>query len=165
MSSIASLIAEYTSETRTTRRLIARIPPDRLGWRPHSKSFTAGALGSHLVDCIGWLDPIFTLDELDMDPSTYRSYQAESLDALLTTFDDTVARGEGILARLDEAALTAPWRLKVFGKVRVDRPRVDAFRDFTLSHMIHHRGQLSVYLRLLDVPVPGAYGPTADEAG
>jgi uncharacterized damage-inducible protein DinB len=162
---LASLIAEYNNETRTTRRLLERIPPDRLGWRPHPKSFTAGGLASHLVDCVDWLDAIFTLDELDVDPSTYRPYQAASLDGLLTTFDDKVASGESILTHLDESMLAVPWRLKLLGTVRVERLKADAFRDFTLSHMIHHRGQLSVYLRLLDVPVPGAYGPTADERG
>jgi uncharacterized damage-inducible protein DinB len=114
---------------------------------------------------VNWLDPIFTLDELDVDPSTFREYRAASLDALLTAFDEKVTSGTGILAGLDESTLRAPWRLKLLGKVRLERPKVEAFRDFTLSHMIHHRGQLSVYLRLLEVPVPGAYGPTADERG
>ena len=162
---LASLIGQYNQETRTTRRLLERIPADRFEWRPHPKSFTAGGLGSHIVDCMDWLDAIFTRDELDVDPSTFRAYRAASLDALLTTFDEKVAGGKGILAGLDESAMRAPWRLKLLGKVRVERPKAEAFRDFTLSHMIHHRGQLSVYLRLLEVPVPGAYGPTADERG
>ncbi len=85
------------------------------------------------------------------------------MPALLAAFDEKAADGNRILAGLDEAALRTPWRLKVRGKVRVERPKAEAFRDFTVSHIIHHRGQLSVYLRLLDVPVPGAYGPTADE--
>ena len=162
---LESLIAQYNQETRTSRRMLERIPADRFEWRPHPKSFTAGGLGSHIVDCVNWLDPIFTLDELDVDPSTFREYRAASLDALLATFDEKVTSGKGILAGLDESTLKAPWRLKLLGKVRLERPKAEAFRDFTLSHMIHHRGQLSVYLRLLEVPVPGAYGPTADERG
>ena len=157
--------AEFHNETRTTRRLLERIPADQLDWRPHPKSFTAGGLASHIVDCVGWLEPIFTRDEFDVDPSTMRPSQATSLDALLTTFDEKVASGNGILAGIAEPALHALWRLKVRGKVRVERPRAEAFRDFTLSHLIHHRGQLSVYLRLLEVPVPGSYGPTADDRG
>ena len=117
----------------------------------------------HLVECAGWLAAICADDEFDLDPSTFRPYQATSLDAMLQAFDDRVAGGSQALAGLDEAALGRPWRLKLRGKVRVERARIDAVRDFTLSHMIHHRGQLSVYLRLLDVPVPGSYGPTADE--
>jgi uncharacterized damage-inducible protein DinB len=162
---LESLIAQYNQETRTTRRLLERIPADRFEWRPHPKSFTAGGLASHIVDCMNWVDAIFTLDELDVDPSTFRQYRAASLEGLLTTFDEKVTSGNAILAGLDESALRAPWRLKLLGKVRVERPKAEAFRDFTLSHMIHHRGQLSVYLRLLEVPVPGAYGPTADERG
>ena len=163
MTGVASLLAEYDKETATTRRLLERIPPQRFDWRPHPKSFTAGGLGSHLVECIDWVVPIFTRDELDVDPSTFRTYEAATLDGLLRAFDDKVAAGRGILAGVDASSLMATWRLKLLGKVRVERPKADAFRDFTLSHMIHHRGQLSVYLRLLDVPVPGAYGPTADD--
>jgi uncharacterized damage-inducible protein DinB len=160
---LESLTAEYNSETKTTRRLLERIPADQFGWRPHPKSFTAGGLGSHIVDCVNWLVPIFTLDELDVDPATFKSYQAASRDGLLTDFDVSVTKGRNILGSLDDSALRALWRLKIKGNVRVERPKADAFRGFTLSHMIHHRGQLSVYLRLLEVPVPGAYGPTADE--
>ena len=160
---LESLIAEYANETKTTRRLLERIPADQLEWRPHPKSFTAGGLGSHIVECMGWLESIFGHDEIDFDPSTFKPYHAASLPALLAAFDEKAADGNRILAGLDEAALRTPWRLKVRGKVRVERPKAEAFRDFTVSHLIHHRGQLSVYLRLLEVPVPGAYGPTADE--
>ena len=162
---LASLIAEFDKETRTTRRLLERIPADRFGWRPHPKSFTAGGLASHIVDCVGWVEAIFASDELDIDPATFRTYQAASLEGLLTAFDEKVSSGRGILARVDEPALGAIWRMKLRGKVRVERPKADVFRDFTVSHMIHHRGQLSVYLRLLDVAVPGSYGPTADDRG
>ena len=160
---LESLIAEYRNETRTTRRLLERIPANQFEWRPHPKSFTAGGLASHIVECMGWLEPIFLHDEIDFDPSTFKPYRAASMPALLTTFDEKAEDGTRILAGVDEAALRTPWRLKMRGKVLVERPKAEAFRDFTVSHIIHHRGQLSVYLRLLDVPVPGAYGPTADE--
>jgi uncharacterized damage-inducible protein DinB len=160
---LESLIAEYANETRTTRRLIERIPADQFEWRPHPKSFTASGLASHIVECMGWLESIFLHDEINFDPSTFKAYRAASMPALLTTFDEKAADGNRILAGVDEAALKTPWRLKMRGKVLVERPKAEAFRDFTVSHIIHHRGQLSVYLRLLDVPVPGAYGPTADE--
>ena len=165
MTALESLVSEYNSEMRSTRRMLERIPPDRLEWRPHVKSFSAGDLAAHIVDSVDWLEHIFTRDEFDFDQRTYKSSPGDSLSALLAKLDGQVAAGTSILAGLDEAALASHWRLKVFGKVRVDRPKAVAFRDFTLSHMIHHRGQLSVYLRLLDVPVPGVYGPTADELG
>ncbi len=163
MTALESLVSEYNSEMRSTRRMLERIPPDRLDWRPHVKSFSAGDLAAHIVDSLDWLEHILTRDEFDFDPKTFTSSPGTSLNAILAKFDKQVAEGTEILARLDDAALASHWRFKVLGKIRVDRPKATAFRDFTLSHMIHHRGQLSVYLRLLDVPVPGAYGPTADE--
>ena len=105
----------------------------------------------------------FGADELDFDPAVYQPFDAAGVDDLLRAFDLKVAEGRRALAAADAPALSAPWRMKIRGRVRFERSKADVFRDFTLSHVIHHRGQLSVYLRLLDVPVPGWYGPTADE--
>jgi uncharacterized damage-inducible protein DinB len=160
---VESLISELEREARTTRKHLERLPGDKLGWRPHVKSSTAGGLASHLVHCIGWTDAIFTRDELDVDPTAMKPFQATSVADLLTTFDDTVANAKRALAAATDATLLQPWRLKVMGRLLFERPRAAAFRDMTLSHLIHHRGQFSVYLRLLDVAVPGSYGPTADE--
>jgi uncharacterized damage-inducible protein DinB len=102
---------------------------------------------------------------VDLDPATLAIYTAASVDDLLSTFDARVAAGTRILATVTDADVLRPWKLALKGRVLFERPRADVFQDFTLSHLIHHRGQLSVYLRLLDVPVPGSYGPTADEGG
>jgi uncharacterized damage-inducible protein DinB len=163
VSTAAALRSEFERETRATRRYLERVPPDRLEWRPHHKSFTVGELASHLVECVRWTDAIFSGDEFNVDPATFSPYQATSVPELLGTFDTDVARGVAVLAANGDDAMARTWRMKIKGKVRVERAKSDVFRDFTLSHLIHHRGQLSVYLRLLDVPVPGAYGPTADE--
>jgi uncharacterized damage-inducible protein DinB len=163
MKMIESLMIEFEHEAQTTRKQLERLPNDKMGWRPHEKSFTAGDLASHIVECVGWADSIFNLDECDIDPTAYRPYQASSVADLLKTFDDNVAKGRQALSNAADAALMQPWRLKVMGRVRFERTRAVVFRDFTLSHLIHHRGQFSLYLRLLNVPVPGAYGPTADE--
>jgi len=163
MKMIDSLMMEFEHEAETTRKHLERLPDDKLDWRPHEKSFTAGALASHIVECIGWGDLIFDLDEFDIDPTTYKFYQATSVADLLKTFDDKVANCKQALARAADADLTQPWRLKVMGRLHFEKPRTVVFRDFTLNHLIHHRGQFSVYLRLLDVAVPGSYGPTADE--
>jgi uncharacterized damage-inducible protein DinB len=160
---VASLSRELAAEARTTRRQLERVPADKFDWRPHPKSSTAGMLASHLVECVRWGDKIFGMDELDLNPATLKPYLATSVEELLASFDAAVASASTALAAIDDEALHGLWRMKMNGKTRVERPRDDAFRDFTLSHMIHHRGQLSVYLRLLDVPVPGSYGPTADE--
>jgi len=159
------LIAEFEHEVRTTRPHLERLPGDQLDWRPHKKSFTAGGLASHIVDCVGWTESIFGADEFAIDPAAFKPYDATSVADLLQTFDDKVAAGSRVLSSAADADLMRPWRLKVMGRVRFEKPKVVVFRDFTLSHVIHHRGQLSVYLRLLNVPVPGSYGPTADEEG
>jgi uncharacterized damage-inducible protein DinB len=163
MKIIDSLIREFNNEAQTTRKHFERLPSDKLDWRPHEKSFTAGGLASHIVECIGWAESIFNLDEFVFDPATYKPYQAASAVVLLKDFDDKVARGKQVLESVDEETIMQPWRLKMMDQVLFEKPRADVFRDFTLSHVIHHRGQFSVYLRLLNVPVPGSYGPSADE--
>jgi uncharacterized damage-inducible protein DinB len=163
MTRIDSLMAEFAHETQTTRKHLERLPNDQLDWRPHAKSFTAGQLASHMVDCIRWTESIFAADELDMDPSAYRPFRATSVAALLETFDSEAAKATQVMTSAADTSVTQPWRLKMHGKVWFEKPREAVFRDFTLSHLVHHRGQFSVYLRLLEVPVPGSYGPTADE--
>jgi uncharacterized damage-inducible protein DinB len=163
MTTTISLLAEFEHEASTTRKHLARLPDDRLDWQPHQKSFTARALASHIVECVGWAQAIFSADEFDFDPAVYRPFRADTVAALLSEFDRKVEEGRRALAAAGAAAIDAPWRMKIRGRVRFERAKGDALRDFTLSHVIHHRGQLSVYLRLLDVPVPGSYGPTADE--
>lgn len=163
MTTVDSLLEEFEREAQTTRKHLERLPDNKLGWRPHEKSFTAGGLASHIVECVGWGDSIFSADEFDFNPATYKPYLAASVADLLAVFDERVASARKALAATGAVALMQPWRLKIMGRVKLERPRITAFRDFTLSHLIHHRGQLSVYLRLLDVPVPGSYGPTADE--
>ncbi|MFN0123907.1 MAG: DinB family protein [Blastocatellia bacterium] len=163
MKRIDALKNEFARETETTRRQIARLPDDQLNWRPHEKSFTAGALAAHLVDCLRWTEAIFSHAELNLDPATYQPFHAASTTELLRGFDDAIARGQQALDALTDAALEQSWQFKINGKVRFARERDEVFRDFALSHLIHHRGQLSVYLRLLGVAVPGSYGPTADE--
>jgi uncharacterized damage-inducible protein DinB len=163
MKLVDSLRREFEGEMRTTRRHMERVPDAKWDWRPHAKSYTAGALASHLVDCAGWTSHIFTGDETDVDPATWEICRAGSTAELLEAFDAVVERCKGILAELKESDLERPWRLKVKGRQLFERPKGATFRDMTLNHLIHHRGQLTVYLRLLDVPVAGTYGPTADE--
>lgn len=160
---IDSIIREFEHEAQTTRRHLERLPDDKLDWRPHEKSYTAGALAAHLVECIRWGNSIFTQDEFNFDPATFQFYKAESVADFLKNFDEAVASCNRALASVDDTALEKIWRLKMRGRTLVEKSKADVFRDFTLSHLIHHRGQFSVYLRLLDVAVPGSYGPTADE--
>jgi uncharacterized damage-inducible protein DinB len=112
---------------------------------------------------VGWADAILNQDELDFDPATYKPYHATSVADLLKTFDDNVAKGKQALTGATDDMLSQPWSFKIMGRVRFERPKAAVLRDVAFSHIIHHRGQLSVYLRLLNVPVPGSYGPSADE--
>jgi uncharacterized damage-inducible protein DinB len=164
MKLIDSLISEFEQEVNTTRRHFERLPHDKLEWRPHEKSFTAIALTSHIVESIGWGESIFTLEEIDFDPATYKPYQAASQPELVKEFEERANVCKQALAKVSDTDLDVTWRLKMGGKLLLERPRAAVFRDFVLSHMIHHRGQFTVYLRLLGIPVPGSYGPTADES-
>jgi uncharacterized damage-inducible protein DinB len=163
MNWIDSLIAEVEHEAQTTRKHFERLPNDKLDWQPHEKSFTARGLASHIVDLVRLSDLIFSTDEFDFDPVTYKPYLATSVADLLKTFDDNVANCKQAMASVTDEKVMQPWRFKIMGRLQFEKPRAAVFRDFTLSHLIHHRGQLSVYLRLLNVPVPGSYGPSADE--
>lgn len=165
MTTIEALAVEFEHETTTLRRHLERVPDDRFDWRPHRKSFSAGELASHLVECVGWTELIFGGDEYAFDPASFQPFAARSSSELLDAFDRKVANGRRALGAATPGDIDRPWRLKIRDRVRFERPKAIVFRDFTLSHLIHHRGQLSVYLRLLDVPVPGSYGPTADEQG
>ena len=160
-----SLAKEFEHEAATTRKHLARIPDDRRDWRPHEKSFTIAELGAHIVECVGWTSSIFEAEQYDFDPATYKPVAAASSAELLQTFDEKVAAGMKAMAQIHDADLMKPWRLAIRGKVRFEKTKMAVLRDFTLSHLVHHRGQLTVYLRLLDVPVPGSYGPSADERG
>ena len=165
MITIDSLIAQFDREAGTTRRHFERLPNDKLGWRPHPKSFTASELASHIVECVTWGESIFTVNEVNFDPSTYKRYEARSTEDLLVDFDKHVATVKQIMGSVSNDALKEAWSLKAMGRTLFERPRGEVFLDFVLHHIIHHRGQFSVYLRLLEVPVPGSYGPTADEQG
>jgi uncharacterized damage-inducible protein DinB len=159
----ALLTEEFARETATTRKHLERVPDDGLDWRPHPKSFTLGELTSHIVECVGWTEKIFGADELDFDPRSYQPFVPSSTSELLEGFDHRAAAGERALRATPDADMLKSWRLLIGGRLRFDRPKAVVFRDFTLSHVIHHRGQLSLYLRLRDIPVPGSYGPSADE--
>jgi uncharacterized damage-inducible protein DinB len=164
MNLIDSLRKEFDNEAQMTRTHLERVPQDQLEWRPHEKSFTAGGLASHITEMVGWTDAILNNDEIDFDPATYKPYIATSLADLLKTFDDNVAKAKQAMAGATDDTLTQRFSFKIMGKVMFERSKAEVLRDVALSHIIHHRGQFSVYLRLLDVPVPATYGPSADES-
>lgn len=159
-----ALLGELKHESSVTRRLLEVVPAADLGWRPHQKSFTLGRLAGHIAEIPGWLGGMLSHDHLDFgEPGAYEPFEATDIAGLLATHDRGVERSAEVLAGYDDAGFKAIWTLRRGDQVLVELPRLAAIRGFVLSHVIHHRGQLSVYLRLRDVPLPSVYGPTADE--
>lgn len=159
-----SLLPDFDEETASTRRLLARVPEADLAWKPHERSFSLGELSMHLARLLGWGRSILDDDAYDLkDNSPARPEEPVDLTALLAAFDDNVAAVRRLLATKSDAELTSVWELRRGGTTLMAMPRVTAFRRFVLHHLVHHRGQLSVCLRLRNVPLPPIYGPTADE--
>jgi uncharacterized damage-inducible protein DinB len=154
---------ELDREAPRTRRAVERVPSGRDDWKPHSKSMPLGRLAGLVASMPSWVTLIIQQDELDLTPPGGGQYQQPSTDQLAVTLDQHVAKArESLLTTTDQFLLTTNWRLKAGGHVVMDQPRHVVLRD-TLNHLAHHRGQLTVYLRLLDQPVPAIYGPSADD--
>lgn len=158
------LLPEVDQEMATTRRVLERVPDDKLGWKPHDKSWSMGDLASHIVNLIKWID--VTMNQTAFDMATVSPEQmnpaATSRAQLLGWFDANAADARRMLARSD-ADYFVPWTLKQGDHVIFTMPRYTCVRSFFLNHAIHHRAQLGVYLRLTNIPVPSMYGPSADE--
>ena len=159
---VDGLLPQFDHEMTITRRVLERAPENRFDWTPHSKSFSLGALAAHVANLPAWGADALTTTEYDVATSQPPTAPA-SASALLTTFDDNVAATRSALVGKTDEELLVMWTLTRGGKTLFSMPRVSVLRGFVLSHLIHHRGQLSVYLRLLDVPIPSIYGPSADE--
>jgi uncharacterized damage-inducible protein DinB len=157
-----TLLAEFDHEMGTTRRLLERIPDEKFAWKPHEKSMSLGGLATHLSNLPNWGTTILNDASYDLAAGPPNLTQAASRTDVLSHFDAAAARTRMALDKTD-AELVAQWKLKRGDQELFSLPRSVAFRTFVLYHVVHHRGQLSVYLRLNDVPVPAIYGPTADE--
>lgn len=157
------LVPEFEHEASLTRKTLARVPFDRADWKPHEKSYSLGELAVHVADIPAWMDVTINQDVFEMD-GPYEPPTAETVEELLELFDRNVARAREVLAGASGEDLMATWSMKQGGEVTFSMPKVAVVRGFILSHTIHHRAQLGVYLRLLDVPVPATYGPSADES-
>jgi len=159
-----ALLPEFDHEMATTRKLLERLPEARLGWKPHDRSMTLGRLATHLAEIPQWSRHIICEDEIDLK-GAYQPNEQRSVAAILALFDASVAESRKAMAGKSDAELMATWTFKVQGKTMFTMPRVAVMRSMLFNHMVHHRGQLSVYLRLNDVPLPAIYGPSADEGG
>ncbi len=160
MSLSEMFLPEFDQEMATTRRLLERVPAERGAWKPHEKSFSLG----HLAQLVSWMPGWITnaVRETRLDLSGAPKYSLEKTEDLLAGFDRNVKEARAALAAASDADFQVPWSLTAGERVLFTMPRAGVVRQ-TINHLVHHRGQLSVYLRMVDVPIPSIYGPTADE--
>ncbi len=159
---IDSILAELDQEAKATRRLLERMPEGKFGWKPHEKSMTLGDLALHVATIPGFFGKVAIQDSFDA-ANFKRVTPPQTTAELVAIFDDGMAEARKHLSTLGDEALMAPWTFFNGGKALVTLPRIGLIRGILCNHYYHHRGQLSVYARLLDIPVPSIYGPSADE--
>jgi uncharacterized damage-inducible protein DinB len=161
---VDSLLPEFDHEMTITRAVLERVPADRFDWKPHVKSFAVGQLAQHLANIPWW--GTMTLTETELDLAQFPPpAPLPAIAEVRAFFERNAATARAALVGKSDAELKAQWALKREGHVIFSMPRHAVWRSFVISHTIHHRAQLGVYLRLLDVPVPSTYGPSADEGG
>jgi uncharacterized damage-inducible protein DinB len=160
---VEPMIGEFQQEAATTRRVLERVPADKLTWKPHPKSMSLGQLAMHIAAIPGNLCKLAQRDGLDTSEANFNPPGPADAKEILATLDTGVKVAEEYLATVTDSAATETWRVTSKGKEVLAIPRVAFLRTILLNHWYHHRGQLSVYLRLLDVQVPSIYGPSADE--
>jgi uncharacterized damage-inducible protein DinB len=159
-----ALLPEYDREMGLTRRLLERVPDAQFPWKPHERSMPLGRLAEHLAELPHWVVESITNISTEISTRTPADHQPPATrQAVLALFDQNVKAGRAALAGRTDAELMAPWTLKAQGKEVFTMPKAAALRNFVMNHVIHHRGQLSVYLRLQDIPLPSMYGPSGDE--
>jgi uncharacterized damage-inducible protein DinB len=157
-----AILPEFDQEMANTRKSLERVPNDKLGFKPHAKSSTLGGLATHLATINGWANAIVGMDSFDVKTAPPPA-EFKSTVEVLSAFDQNLVSARKAIAGASDAQLMKPWSLLSGDKTIFTLPRIAVLRSFILSHTIHHRAQLGVYLRLIDVPVPSIYGPSADE--
>jgi uncharacterized damage-inducible protein DinB len=161
--SLSPMLNEFQRECATTRRVLDRVPADKLDWTPHVKSMTIGTLANHIASVPGGISRIAQNDVHEIDPAAFAPPQPKDKQEILDAFEASSKTAQEFIEGLTESMATATWRLTAGGKEVIAMPRVELIRNIMFNHLYHHRGQLSVYRRLLEVPVPSIYGPSADE--
>jgi uncharacterized damage-inducible protein DinB len=158
------ILQELDREAITTRRVLERVPEEKLDWRPHEKSFSLGQLAMHIATIPGALAKMSTRETFDVKGADFPRPSASSTTELLVALDQSLAQAHEILGSMDGESLSAPWKMVDGDQVLLTIPRATFLRSIMLNHWYHHRGQLTVYLRQTGALVPGVYGPSADEA-
>lgn len=159
-----AFIAELKYESGLTKKMLERVPLDKKDWKPHEKSMTLGRLATHVAETTNWISNIINIDDFDfVKDYNFKQHAAMSQEELLRLFQTNLDNAISNLSKMNDDDFNKSWIVRRGEQVMFNTPKKVAIRGWGYSHMIHHRGQLSVYLRLLDVPVPGMYGPSADE--
>jgi len=161
-----SLLPEFDNEMKNTRKTLERVPDDKFAWKPHDKSFPMGALATHLANLPSWGSLTLSSDSFDVAPGgkPMKTPELNSTQEVLKTFDENVAATRAAIEVAADEELFKPWTLKSNENALMTMPKIVVLRNFVMNHMIHHRAQLGVYLRLNDIPVPSIYVPSADES-
>lgn len=159
----SALIAEMEHEAATTRKCLERVPAEKFSWKPHEKSMEFGRLASHVAEMFGWTPSTLQSAELDFAKIDYKPFEPDSTEALLGYLDKNVAEAIDVLRNTSDEQFMENWTMRNGETVYFTLPKIAVMRSFVLNHIVHHRGQLSVYLRLNEIPVPSIYGPSADE--
>jgi len=157
-----ALIPEYEMEMKNTRKMLERVPMEKADWKPHEKSMTLGRLAAHVAETPIWMTRAIIDDEIDF-ASGFENNNPATKEELMKLFDESAAKAMEELKKVSDESFLRTWVMRRGDSVYATMPKVIVARNFAMNHLYHHRGQLSVYLRLLDVPVPGMYGPSADE--
>ena len=166
MALIDGMLQELEQEAQTTKRVLERVPQAHLAWKPHEKSMSMGRLAGHVAELPGWAIQTVRVEVLDLTPEggpPMQAYSVRSVTEMLETFDKNVSEGRAAIAGATDEHLHKMWSLKFRGQIVLTMPRSAVLRNVVMNHLIHHRAQLGVYLRLNDVAIPGMYGPSADE--
>jgi uncharacterized damage-inducible protein DinB len=158
-----AFIAELKHESALTKKMLERVPLDKKDWKPHEKSMTLGRLATHVAEIPHWASDIIHIDEYDFQKNYTPGKTASTQEELINIFQEKLDTAIADLEKMNDEDLKKMWLVKSGEQVYFNLPKVVAIRGWSFSHLFHHRGQLSVYLRLLDVPIPGMYGPSADE--
>jgi uncharacterized damage-inducible protein DinB len=165
MASVKELLAEFKMEAANTRKILERVPDGKNDWTPHEKSMKLGRLATHIAEILGWTYITVKTDVLDFAAGDYKPNVLETTADRLKFFDEEVAKSVAVLENTSDEELEKDWTMKNGDVVYFTVPKKVALRTWVYSHQFHHRAQLGVYLRLLDVAVPGIYGPSADDNG
>jgi uncharacterized damage-inducible protein DinB len=157
------MLGEFDQEAKSTRKMLERYPTGKDDWKPHTKSFSMTGLAGHVATLASFANTIASTEKLDMNPGDYKPFYPKNAAEAVARFDEESAKARAAIAKLSDADMAKIWTFAYQGHVMFQMPRMVALRGYYFNHVVHHRGQLTVYYRLNDIPVPGLYGPSADE--